>query len=61
MARPKGKQRRGRDDETSAEATSMDAGALAGVARADLPAMLAQAKRDGDADLIAAILKACSE
>lgn len=57
MGWPKGKPRKGHDDETSAEA--MDA--LAGVARADLPAMLAQAKRDGDADLIAAILKACSE
>ena len=59
MGWPKGKPRKGHGDETSAEA--MDAGALVGVARADLPAMLAQAKRDGDADLIVAILKACSE
>lgn len=59
MGWPKGKPRRGRDDETSAEVAQMDGDPLAGVE--DLPAMLAQAKRDGDADLIAAILARCSE
>lgn len=59
MGWPKGKPRKGHDDETSAEVAPMDGDPLAGVE--DLPALLAQAKRDGDADLIAAILKACSE
>lgn len=41
---------------TKAEVTAPD---LAGVARADMPALLAKAKRDDDKPLIAAILEAC--
>ena len=43
----------------AAEAT-IDALAAGVIPRADLPQMLARAKADGDAPLIAAIMAACS-
>lgn len=57
MARPRSVFNIPPADKTSLLVDAVNNGA---VAPADLPAMLAQAKANGDQPLIAAILKACS-